>query len=161
MSSRQEPKARTRRIAALISLVAFVASVVFVALSASRSFPRGLIAAVLLVLAFVAVWEASLRRGAARTILTIVGVLLVIGFVVALIVGEIVAEVLILAAAVGRRCHHVAVGISHSCAVAVRGTAEATGRRVEPEIGRRQGRGRPPRRTGPRPRDRADRVAPR
>jgi diacylglycerol kinase family enzyme len=98
MSSRHEPKARTRRIAALISLAAFVTSVVFVALSATRSFPRGLIAVALLVLAFAAVWEASLRRGAARTILTIVGVLLVIGCVVALIVGEILAEVLILAA---------------------------------------------------------------
>ena len=101
MTSRQEPKARTRRIAALISLVAFVTSVVFVALTASRSFPRGLIAAVLLILAFVAVWEASLRRGAARTILAIVGVLLVIGFVVALVVGEIIAEVLILALLLG------------------------------------------------------------
>jgi diacylglycerol kinase family enzyme len=101
MTTRQEPKAFTRRIAALISLIAFVTSIVFVALTASRSFPRGLIAAVLLILAFVAVWEASLRRGAARTILAIVGVLLMIGFVVALVVGEIIAEVLVLAVLLG------------------------------------------------------------
>lgn len=97
MTSRREPEALTRRVVALISLVAFVASVMFAALSASQNFPRGLIAAVLLTLAFVALWEASLRRGTARTVLAIVGVLLVVGFVVALVVGEIIAEVLVLA----------------------------------------------------------------
>jgi diacylglycerol kinase family enzyme len=97
MSSRQEPKARTRRIAALIALVAFIASVVFVVLAAARNFPRGLIAGGLLVLACAAIWEATLRRGAARAILAVVAALLAIGCVVALVVGEIVAEVLILA----------------------------------------------------------------
>jgi diacylglycerol kinase family enzyme len=56
---------------------------------------------VFLVLAFVAIWEATLRRGAARTILTIVGALLLVGFGVALVVGEIVAEVLILVVLLG------------------------------------------------------------
>jgi diacylglycerol kinase family enzyme len=98
VSSPQQPKARTRRIAALISLVAFVASVVFIALTAARSFPRGLIAALFLVLAFVAIWEATLRRGAARTVLTVLGALLLVGFGVALAVGEMFAEVLVLGA---------------------------------------------------------------
>jgi diacylglycerol kinase family enzyme len=101
MSSRHEPQARTRRVAASISLVTFAATVVFAVLAASRNFPRGLIATAILYLASVAIWESTLRRGAARTALAIAGALLTIGFVVALVVGEVVVEVLVLLVLLG------------------------------------------------------------
>jgi diacylglycerol kinase family enzyme len=101
MSSRREPRVRNRRIAALIALVTWVAAICFVVVVAVRNFPRGLIAAVFLVLAFTAIWEATLRRGAARIVLTVLGALLLVGFGVALVVGEMLAEVLVLAVLLG------------------------------------------------------------
>ncbi len=86
---------KSRRVAAVVSLVLFAAAAL-VALSTIRSFPRGLIAAVLLVLACIAGWEAIRRRGVGRTVLTVVAVLLLVGAVVAIAVGGILAEVVAL-----------------------------------------------------------------
>ena len=66
---------RSRRVAAIVSLALFVAAG-FVVLSAVRSFPRGLIASLLLLLAFFAGWEAIRRRGIGRIVLEVLAVLL-------------------------------------------------------------------------------------
>ena len=87
---------RSRRVAAIVSLALFVAAG-FVVLSAVRSFPRGLIASLLLLLAFYAGWEAIRRRGIGRIVLEVLAVLLLIGTVVAIVRGGILAEVVLLA----------------------------------------------------------------
>ena len=87
---------RSRRVAAIVSLALFVAAG-FVVLSAVRSFPRGLIASLLLLLAFIAGWEAIRRRGIGRIVLEVLAVLLLIGTVVAIVRGGILAEVVLLA----------------------------------------------------------------
>jgi diacylglycerol kinase family enzyme len=87
---------RSRRVAAIVSLALFVAAG-FVVLSAVRSFPRGLIASLLLLLAFIAGWEAIRRRGIGRIVLEVLAVLLLVGTVVAIARGGILAEVVLLA----------------------------------------------------------------
>ena len=87
---------RSRRVAAIVSLALFVAAG-FVVLSAVRSFPRGLIASLLLLLAFYAGWEAIRRRGIGRIVLEVLAVLLLVGTVVAIVRGGILAEVVLLA----------------------------------------------------------------
>ena len=87
---------RSRRVAAIVSLALFVAAG-FVVLSAVRSFPRGLIASLLLLLAFIAGWEAIRRRGIGRIVLEVLAVLLLIATVVAIARGGILAEVVLLA----------------------------------------------------------------
>ena len=87
---------RSRRVAAIVSLALFVAAG-FVVLSAVRSFPRGLIASLLLLLAFIAGWEAIRRRGIGRIVLEVLAVLLLVGTVVAIVRGGILAEVVLLA----------------------------------------------------------------
>ncbi len=87
---------RSRRVAAIVSLALFVAAG-FVVLSAVRSFPRGLIASLLLLLAFYAGWEAIRRRGIGRIVLEVLAVLLLVGTVVAIARGGILAEVVLLA----------------------------------------------------------------
>jgi len=87
---------KSRRVAAIVSLALFVAAG-FVVLSAVRSFPRGLIASLLLLLAFYAGWEAIRRRGIGRIVLEVLAVLLLVGTVVAIVRGGILAEVVLLA----------------------------------------------------------------
>ena len=86
----------SRRVAAVTALVLFVAAGVVVIFTV-RNFPRGLIAAGLLVLAFVAGWESIRRRGIGRLILGILAVLLLVSSFVAVAVGGILAEVVVLA----------------------------------------------------------------
>jgi diacylglycerol kinase family enzyme len=98
----------SRRLAAVATLVLLAGTGIAVVMSSVRNFPRGLLTAVLLVLGFVALWEAIRRRGTPRLVLAFVGVLLLVGFVVALIAGRIlleaiVAAVLLLLAAIAGR----------------------------------------------------------
>ncbi len=88
---------RSRRVMAVVALVLFAAAAALVAVSTVRGFPRGLIAALLVLLAFVAGWEAIRRRGLARTVMAVIAVLLLIGAVVAIAMGGILAEVIVLA----------------------------------------------------------------
>jgi len=88
---------RNRRVAAIIALALFAAAAVVALDSIARNFPRGLIAATLLLLAFAAGWEAIRRRGIGRTSWAAVGVLLLAGALVAVVVGNILAEVVVLA----------------------------------------------------------------
>jgi diacylglycerol kinase family enzyme len=105
----------SRRLAALAALVLLAATGVLVAVSIIRNFPRGLVAGVLLVAGFVVLWEAIRRRGTARLVLLFLGGLLLVGFVVALMVGGILFEViaaavlLFLAALAGRAAFRVHV----------------------------------------------------
>jgi diacylglycerol kinase family enzyme len=74
---------------------------VFALWTATRAFPRGLIAVSVLVLAGVAGWHALLRRGRARQALMVVAVLLLFGFLVALVVGGILLEAIVAAVLFG------------------------------------------------------------
>jgi diacylglycerol kinase family enzyme len=85
----------SRRVAAVTALVLFVAAGVLVIFTV-RNFPRGLMAAGLLVLAFVAGWESIRRRGIGRLILGVLAVLLLVGSFVTVAVGGILAEVVVL-----------------------------------------------------------------
>jgi diacylglycerol kinase family enzyme len=94
---------KSRRVAAIAALVLFVLAGIVV-ISAVRSFPRGLIAAVLLVLACFAGWESIRRRGIGRTVLAVVAVLLLAGAIVAVAVGGILAEIVVLAVVLALAC---------------------------------------------------------
>jgi len=87
---------RSRRLAAIAAIILFVAAGA-VMISATRSFPRGLIACVLLVLAFIVGWEAIRRRGIGRSVLTVLALLLLAGAVIVVAIGGILAEVIVLA----------------------------------------------------------------
>jgi hypothetical protein len=84
----------SRRLAALGALVLLAATGMLLGVSIIRNFPRGLFAGVLLVAGFVVLWEAIRRRGTARLVLVFLGGLLLVGFVVALMVGGILFEVI-------------------------------------------------------------------
>lgn len=86
----------SRRVAAVTALALFVVAGLAV-ISALRSFPRGLIAATLLVLAFVAGWESIRRRGVGRALMGVVAVLLLASTIVAVALGGILLEVVVLA----------------------------------------------------------------
>lgn len=86
----------SRRAAAVTALALFAVAGI-VAISAVRSFPRGLIASALLLLAFAAGWESIRRRGTGRVLMAIVAVLLLAGAFVAVARGGILAEVVALA----------------------------------------------------------------
>lgn len=85
----------SRRTAAVAALVLIVAGLFVMAYTAALSFPRGLIAVGILLLAMVAAWEALRRRGSARIALTVVVILLLIGHIAALVTGRILAEAIV------------------------------------------------------------------
>ena len=87
---------KSRRVAAITALALFVVAGLVV-ISALRSFPRGLIASVLLLLACIAGWESIRRRGIGRTVLAVLAVLLLASTIVAIVVGGILLEVVLLA----------------------------------------------------------------
>jgi diacylglycerol kinase family enzyme len=90
----------SRRLAAFAALVLFAGTLVAVAVSSARNFPRGLLAAVLLLFGFVMLWEALRRRGTPRLVAGFVGVLLLVGSVAALVIGQILLEVIVAASLV-------------------------------------------------------------
>jgi diacylglycerol kinase family enzyme len=87
----------SRRFAAVATLALLAGTGIAVVVSSLRNFPRGLLAVMLLVLGFVALWEAIRRRGTPRLVLGFVGVLLLVGFVVALVAGRILLEAIVMA----------------------------------------------------------------
>ena len=88
---------KSRRAAAIAALALSAAGLLVTLFTSTRSFPRGLIAAAVLVLAGASAWHALLRRGRARQVLAILSVLLLIGFVVALLAGGILLEAIVAA----------------------------------------------------------------
>ncbi len=109
----------SRRFAAFAALALLAATGVVLVVSIVRNFPRGLLAGVLLVAAFVVLWEAVRRRGTFRLVLLFLGGLLLVGFVVALLAGGILFEViaaaalLFVAALAGRAAFRVHVPLPH------------------------------------------------
>ena len=94
---------KSRRVAAITALALF-ALAGLVLISSLRNFPRGLIAGVLLLLACIAGWESIRRRGIGRTVLAVVAVLLLAGAIVAVAVGGILAEIVVLAVVLVLAC---------------------------------------------------------
>ena len=89
------PRMRSRRIAAVAALVLGAAAVVLVVVTAARGFPRGLFVATLLVLAFVAAWEAIRRRGRARTAFAVIAVVLLVATFVVLLTDRVLLELIV------------------------------------------------------------------
>lgn len=89
---------KSRRTAAFTALALSACGFAVTVFTSTRSFPRGLIAAILLVLAGAAAWHALLRRGRLRWALAVLGALLLVGFVVALVTGGILVEAIVAAA---------------------------------------------------------------
>jgi diacylglycerol kinase family enzyme len=87
----------SRRTAAISALVLITAGLLVMAYTATRSFPRGLVAVGCLLLAMVAAWEALRRRGSARTALAVVGIVLLVGFIAVLVTGRILVEAILMA----------------------------------------------------------------
>ncbi len=87
-----------RRLAAIVSLVLFVASVVLAVVVGVQRFPRGLSVLACVVVALAAGWWALVHRGAARVIAAAAaGVLLVGAVVLAVVEGWVLEDALILA----------------------------------------------------------------
>jgi diacylglycerol kinase family enzyme len=102
MTRRTDPTSRvdgsainSRRAAAIAALVLAAAGLAVVVFAATQAFPRGLIAAALLILAIITAWEALRRRGAARIALIVVGILLLIAFGAVLVLGRVLVEAIV------------------------------------------------------------------
>jgi diacylglycerol kinase family enzyme len=87
---------KSRRVAAIASLVLLVGLIAAVVITASRAFPRGLIIAAMITLSFVVVWEAIRWSGRIRTVLMVVAGLLLAAAVVVLLTGRVLTEALVL-----------------------------------------------------------------
>ena len=88
----------SRRLAAIVSLVLLVASVVLAAVVGAQRFPRGLSVLACVVVALVAAWWALVHRGAARVIGAAgAGVLLVGAVVLVVLEGGVLQDALIFA----------------------------------------------------------------
>ena len=81
-----------RRFHAIAALALMAAACVVLVITASRAFPRGLLMAVLLVLAFGVALEALGRVGRVRTLLLVLSGLLVLGAITVLLTGRVLAE---------------------------------------------------------------------
>ena len=92
----------SRRLAAIVSLVLLVASVVLAVVVGVQRFPRGLSVLACVVVALVAAWWALVHRGAARVVgAAAAGVLLVGAVVLVVLEGGVLADALILAGLAG------------------------------------------------------------
>ncbi len=90
---------KSRRVAAVLATVFFIAFVVLLAVMSARAFPRGLIVAGLLAVAVVALWHAAGRRSVARVVLLVLAGVLVVSAVVVLVTGHVLFEAFIALAA--------------------------------------------------------------
>ncbi len=108
---------KRRRVAAVVSLVLFVASFVVAAVEIVRDFPRGLVAIALLVAGAAAAWQAVRRRGRARHVLLVSVLLLLVGAVVVVLTGErvgvglVAVALLLVSVALARRVFGVRVAL--------------------------------------------------
>src|SRR5918993_1186679 len=84
-----------RRLHAVAALALLAAAVVALVIAASRAFPRGLVMAVLLVLAVAVAWEAIRRPGRARTLLLVLSALFVLAALTVLVTGRVLAEIVV------------------------------------------------------------------
>ena len=89
---------KSRRLTAIAALALFVAGVFVLVLTGTRAFPRGLIAASLLVGALIVGWNALRRRGAARALFATVAIVLLVTFVGVLVAGGVLLEAIVAAA---------------------------------------------------------------
>ncbi len=88
----------SRRLAAIVSLVLFVASVVLAVVVGVQRFPRGLSVLACVAVALVAAWWALVHRGAARVVgAAAAGVLLAGAVVLVVLEGGVLEDALILA----------------------------------------------------------------
>jgi diacylglycerol kinase family enzyme len=105
----------SRRVAAVASLVLFVAASVVAAVELARDFPRGLVAVALLVAGAAAAWQAVRRRGRARLVLLVSVLLLLVGSVAVVLTGErvgvglVAVALLLVSVALARRVFGVRV----------------------------------------------------
>ena len=87
-----------RRLAAIVSLVLIVASVVLAVVAGVQKFPRGLSVLACVAVAFVAAWWALVHRGVARVVgAAAAGVLLAGAVVLVVLEGRVLEDVLIFA----------------------------------------------------------------
>ena len=86
---------RSRRVVAVAALVLGAAGVVLFVTTAARGFPRGLVVATLLVLSFIAAWEAIWRRGRGRTAFAVIALFLLAATLVVLLSGRVFAELIV------------------------------------------------------------------
>jgi diacylglycerol kinase family enzyme len=87
-----------QRLAAVVSLVLFAASVVFAVVLSVQGFPRGLSVLACVLLAVAAAWWALVRRGSARVIgVVIASILLVAAVVLVVLEGRVLEDALLLA----------------------------------------------------------------
>ena len=89
---------KSRRLTAIAALAFLVAGVFVLVLTGTRAFPRGLIAASLLVGALIVGWNALRRRGAARALFATVAIVLLVAFVGVLVAGGVLLEAIVAAA---------------------------------------------------------------
>jgi diacylglycerol kinase family enzyme len=87
----------SRRLTAIAALTLFAAGGFVLVATGLRAFPRGLIAAALLVGALVMAWHALRRRGPARTLFAIAAIVLVVTFVGVLVGGGVLLEAIVAA----------------------------------------------------------------
>ncbi|MFZ0323152.1 MAG: diacylglycerol kinase family protein [Actinomycetes bacterium] len=76
-----------RRLAAVLGLVALLAVLVLLVVTASEQFPRGLLVVVLVAVAAVAGWQGLVRSGSHRAVLWTIGVLVLLAAVAVVLVG--------------------------------------------------------------------------
>ena len=84
-----------RRLNAIAALLLFAASIVALVVTASRAFPRGLLMAVLIALAFGIAWEALRRPGRIRMTLVVLCAVMLLGAFAMLVTGRVLAEAII------------------------------------------------------------------
>ena len=82
----------SRRIAAVFALLFLGIGLILLVAAGLRSFPRGLIALVLVVLALLVAWQGLVRRGRPRVVSWIVAAILVVGAVGGLVIDGILIE---------------------------------------------------------------------
>jgi diacylglycerol kinase family enzyme len=90
-----------RRLFALTALMLWGASLAAVVGSAVQTFPHGLVATGLLVVAFLAAWEAVRRLGSARLVFAVVGSILLVAAAAVAVSGDVVIGALVTAALFG------------------------------------------------------------
>jgi diacylglycerol kinase family enzyme len=81
-----------RRIAAVLTLLSLGLGLLLLVMAGLRSFPRGVIALVLVVLALAVAWQGLIRRGRPRVVSWIVAGILVVGAVGGLVIDGILIE---------------------------------------------------------------------
>ena len=148
----------SRRIAAVFALLFLGIGLILLVAAGLRSFPRGLIALVLVVLALLVAWQGLVRRGRPRVVSWIVAAILVVGAVGGLVIDGILIEgvagivLVVLSVVLAKRAFSVHLHLPPAPppqhAVVVWNPKSGGGKALKQQ----------PRRRGPEARDRTDRA---